>query len=163
MSKKLNKIRILIVDDDEFKSTPIFNLVNDAFYADIWVEESIRGAVDYARQKSIDLLILDMSLPTFGISPLESGGTQLGFGGLEVLHNLDRYEIDCDVIVISQYTEFMQGDETRHISSLLPEVKALYGGELLAVIYFDLIEGGWKPNLKKVMVDRYVEFIRDES
>jgi CheY-like chemotaxis protein len=82
----MHSVHILLVEDEAPKSTHIERfLKNLAPNVVISLAKSVNSAFDALEQNVPDLLLLDMSLPTFDIGDRESGGRPQGFGGIEIL------------------------------------------------------------------------------
>lgn len=137
-----DRSHILIVEDDEFKRQAVHDLLQSVIDAKIIDVDSVRTAIDFLRENDCSLIVLDMSLPTFSIRGREAGGTPLGFGGLEVLQNLDRFGKMIPCVILSQYSAFSQGDKNISLKGIGDEMMSGYSDLVKSVIYFDLIGGG---------------------
>lgn len=143
---------ILVADDEGPKLDNIVGYVRDLFpWASIGTSRSVRSTLEALRSARVDLLFLDMSLPTFDVAPGELGGRPQNYGGIEVLRYMDFYAIECPVIVITQYEAFAENGS--HVS--LPRI-----GERLASehpkSFVDIIHYGgssdprWRKRLAEV-------------
>lgn len=85
-------IKVMIVDDHELVRTGISRILNDAPGISV-VGEAASGeeAVTVVRQKSPDVLLMDVSMP--------------GIGGLEATRKLVQYDANLKVIVVSVHSE----------------------------------------------------------
>ena len=97
-------LRILIVEDDDHKIADVQAVVRQVFPTALVVtHRSVReGSVAVTRQ-NFDLIILDLSLPTFDQSASASGGVGQPQGGFEVLRMLKRLSKRPDILIVSQY------------------------------------------------------------
>lgn len=103
---------ILIVEDEAPKSKHIEDLVMSlAPTARLSTARSVNSALDCLADEQVDLLLLDMSLPTFDVGERESGGRPQAFGGTEVLRHMTMAEIACPTVVITGYEGFTGMEE----------------------------------------------------
>ena len=111
-------MNILLVEDEDPKRANIIRALNKIRPAsDIIEARSVNSAITQLRSTVPDLILLDMSLPTFDIGPGEPGGRPQGFGGIEVLRYIDRFKLRVPVIVITAYEAFAR--EGRQIGLVL--------------------------------------------
>src|SRR5215469_6069010 len=103
-------MKVLIVEDDEFKRRRIAQVVRDSFPdVELTLERSVNSGLNGIVDGRPDIVLLDMSLTTFDVGPRESGGKPQNFGGLEILRQMDRLQIVIPVIVITQHERFAAG------------------------------------------------------
>ena len=108
-------IQILIADDEspKLESLRDFVIASES-RATVKTSRSVRSTLDELQCNTFDLLILDMSLPTFDVAPGEKGGRAQNLGGEEVLRYMEFYECECPVIIVTQFDHFFEGG--RHVS-----------------------------------------------
>src|ERR1700761_5575060 len=100
-------MRILLVEDEDPKRNHICSVLSQIRPGiELDLAKSVRSAVDQMKARVSDLVLLDMSLPTFDVHPGEPGGRPQGFGGIEVLRHMDRLNIVVPCIVITAYEAF---------------------------------------------------------
>lgn len=100
-------MRLLLVEDEGPKGEKIAACLLERFPSiEIHNARSVRSALRRLDQHSYDLVVLDMSLPTFDITEDEYGGRPQGFGGVEVMRDMNSYEICTPVIVVTAYEYF---------------------------------------------------------
>ncbi len=91
-------MKILLVEDEYPKRQNILNFLKGLkLDLEISFANSANSALDSIDIEIPDLMILDMSLPTFDINDHDNGGTPRGFGGEDVLRIL---LIDSDNVLI---------------------------------------------------------------
>src|SRR4051812_42581245 len=97
-------MRILLVEDEAPKRDNIRSLLSQmALLEGVQEARSVGSAIRALRSGSFDLILLDMSLPTFDIVAGESGGRPQGFGGVEVLRYMDRFQVTTPAIVVTAF------------------------------------------------------------
>jgi CheY-like chemotaxis protein len=145
----MSEARILIVEDEAPKSKHIEDMVAGlAPNANISTARSVNSALDYLEAEPIDLLLLDMSLPTFDVGERESGGRPQGFGGTEVLRHMVMAEIECPTVVITGYEGFTrEGGAMVDLAQLRKELTDEFPTILRAVLHYNSTIDEWKTVL----------------
>ena len=84
-------MKILIIEDDEHKSSQILELINMAETpCNTVTVDNVWDAVRSLRESIPDKLILDMSLPSHKALPGEGTPVPLPTGGIEILFELKK-------------------------------------------------------------------------
>jgi len=147
--------QILLVEDEAPKRHHIENLIRDLTpHARILIARSVNSALDVLDTGAIDLLILDMSLPTFDVGERERGGRPQGFGGTEVLRNMTMSEIGCPTVVITGYEGFVrEGGTTVDLTQLRTELMEEFPSVLRAVLHYNSTFDEWKTVLRATLAE----------
>lgn len=147
-------MRILIADDETPKLNRLDEFVRTVYpLADIDFARSVKSAIASMTALLPDLVLLDMSLPTFDVAPGEPGGRPQGFGGIEVLRYMDFYELAAPVIVVTQYEAFTEKGKNVDLRSLSDRMRSDHGSSFRDCVYFGRIHDEWQKDLKKKMFD----------
>lgn len=145
-------MRILLVEDDDYKSSDIARaIVKKLNNSEVIKAASVTSALRYVSSQSFDLLILDMSLPTFDLSGAGGGGSPQSQGGVEVLRLMKRRHLTAPVIVITQYPDIeFDGQEVplARASKLLAERFQL---PVLACLAYEFDRDTWRHDLSAVL------------
>lgn len=146
---------ILLVEDEAPKRRHIENLLAELTpLARISIARSVNSALDVLELDLVDLLILDMSLPTFDVGERERGGRPQGFGGTEVLRNMVMAEIRCPTVVITGYEGFVrEGGSTVDLAQLRGELIAEFPDFLRAVLHYNSTFDEWKTVLSTTLAE----------
>lgn len=121
----------------------------------ICTARSVRSAVDAVRSTTdFDLIILDMSLPTFDITPTETGGKPQGFGGVEVLRYLKKLDARAMVIIVTAFEAFTSDAKTITLDDLRLKLKAEFPANFYGAIYYNVIFKSWVQELEN-MIDTF--------
>ncbi len=149
------RLRILLVEDEDPKRTHIESfLTRWADHIDIHTAKSVNSALDSIDESKPDLLLLDMSLPTFDIGDGESGGRPQGFGGIEVLRQITMAEIICPTVVITGYEAFLrEAGKPVELSQLREELSQEFPNLFRGIIHYNSTVDGWKFELQKTLED----------
>lgn len=144
-------MNILLVEDEYPKRQNIQKfLENLPKNINITFAQSVNSALDELEDEIPDLMILDMSLPTFDITDEDSGGRPQGFGGEEVLRVLLIQNIICRTIVITGYESFLKDDGmSLNIDKLRSTLKSEFNEYIIDVIHYNSTNDSWKTHLKK--------------
>jgi CheY-like chemotaxis protein len=146
-------MKILLVEDEEPKQRHIARLVEDTVtHLHLDIAKSVRGALAHLRATPPDLVILDMSLPTFDIGVDEGGGRPQGFGGLEVMRNMELEEISCPVVVITGYEAFSKAGGQVSLDGLAEELSADHPGIFRGIIHYNSAYGDWRTRLQAFLI-----------
>lgn len=143
-------VKILIIEDDKNKSSQIIERLNSQ-YSNLTFSEkrSFQQGVKSLRNSSFDLLLLDMTLPTFDIDTNSGGGKIRNFAGREILEEMLQREINLKTIIITQYESF--GEEQITISKMRTILKEKYHKNFIEIIYYSSSSKSWFENLTKLV------------
>lgn len=100
-------MKILLIEDDEIKRNNIVDVISK-HYMNVHFEfaMSVRSAIDSIKNNSYDILLLDMTLPTYDISAYEDGGRPQHYGGREILRQMNRILINTPTILVTGFDKF---------------------------------------------------------
>ncbi|KPF52046.1 hypothetical protein IP65_17780 [Novosphingobium sp. AAP1] len=140
---------ILLVEDEAPKRKNIRSLLEQMDLLGLVSEAcSVGSAIRSLRSSSFDLILLDMSLPTFDIVAGESGGRAQGFGGVEVLRYMDRFKLPTAVIVVTAYPAFSQGDKEIDLTELGKNLEAQHPKIFRGIVFYNSMFSTWRDELK---------------
>ena len=147
-------MKILLVEDIEYKRDKVIGLL-ESISADVSVDvaKSYVSAVNSATSTTYDLIILDMSLPTYDKGPNENGGRFRVYGGKDIIRKLMRGKEHPVVVVLTQHTTFGEIGEQKNTDTLSQEVNALMGSKFIGILKYDSTKPQWKDEIKKVVQD----------
>ncbi len=148
-------MRILVIEDDRNKLAQIKGFLKQEFPSiSIGEAYSFHSALKTLESQRPNLVVLDMSLPTYDISATEPGYKFRQFGGREILAAmLDSY-IECPVIVMTQFPSFGEGEGKRTLQEMDGELRDEFAGLYLGYIAYNPSEEAWKEKLD-AMVRKY--------
>lgn len=151
----MNSVHILLVEDEAPKRTHIERFLTGlSSEVTITIAQSVNSALDALEQQVPDLLLLDMSLPTFDVGERESGGRPQGFGGIEVLRYMAMAEINCPTIVITGYEAFLrEAGKPVDLSQLRAELEEEFPQCLKGVLHYNSTYDEWKTALGNALAE----------
>jgi CheY-like chemotaxis protein len=139
---------ILVIEDDEYKRTQICNFVSQSCaFADLRVAKSLQSGLRAIISERFDLIILDMTMPTFDIGFNEDGGRPQAYAGREILRQLDRRKIKIPVVVVTQFDRFGSGDDALTLEQLDSELSEAHPDNYKGSVYYNASVEGWKDSL----------------
>lgn len=146
-------MKYLIVEDEDPKQDKIMNFMKDNYPEFVASRaRSVRSAIETLSKETPDLLLLDMSLPTFDVSSSERGGHPQGFGGIEVIRHLEQNGIRCPTIVITGYDafidEYSQGISLEEMDQKLSEE---YTEGYQGLVYYNALYEKWEQDLATLL------------
>lgn len=143
-------MKLLVVEDEGPKRENILTVLEGmGLRNDVAKADSVASAIRSIRTEKFDLVILDMSLPTFDIAVGEDGGRPQGFGGVEVLRYMDRFKIATPVIVVTAYPAFSQGDTEIDLKSLREKLKAEHPSTFHDLVLYNSMFSTWRDMLRE--------------
>lgn len=150
-------INIMIIEDQYEKMNDIEKLLTDNFSTSVQFKTftSIHSALrEIAYGNDYDLVILDMSMPTYDISDDEpSGGTSESFAGKDILYQMMLRNKKHPTVILTQYMSFKKG--TIELKDLDDEFKSEFKDFYLGYIYYNSTVNDWK-NALKTLIDGIV-------
>ena len=146
------KPKVLIVEDEDPKRANIVSALDELDIPyDLIEARSVLSAINSLRTTTPELILLDMSLPTFDIAPREAGGRPQGFGGVEVLRYIERFGLSVPVIVVTAYEAFSQGGKQIGLNDLGEQLLRSHGAVFSGLIYYNSVYEKWREDLHKLV------------
>lgn len=146
-------IHILLIEDNMHKRERILGYLKSSGHL-IAVKEAysftsgFRAMTDGAKY---DLVIMDMSLPTYDKSSTESGGRFRTLGGREVARKARRKGIDFPILFLTQYNAFSEGDVSHTLETMDGELRGEFGKCYLGIVQYDSSQTLWKDGIGDAM------------
>lgn len=143
-------MKLLLIEDDDNKRKQVkeFIVANYQYELDITEKKSYQSGLKEIFLTSYDLILLDMSLPTYDISPSENGGRFRTFAGRDILKELKRKKILVNTIVITQFDIFGEGEKVTTIDELDNMLKGIYSESYLGLVYYNASMSDWRITLE---------------
>ena len=147
-------IRILLSEDEPPKREKIVAFLNiQRPSAEVTVTASVRETTDYLEDHTPDLLLLDMSLPTFSVTTGERGGRPQGSGGIEIMRYMELLEVSCPVIVVTAYPAITLEGREHSLPQLDKKLREEHGDIYRGLVYFNSVYGAWSSELADAMAE----------
>ncbi len=142
-------MKILLVEDDEDKREDLSSFICEKLTTNLRIARSIQSGKKALKDEKYDLILLDMTIPTFDVSPQEQGGRTQPFGGRMLLSEMTRQRIETKVIVVTQFDLFGKGEEEITLHELDMQLKDSFPKIYFGAIHFSVSITGWKDLLYK--------------
>lgn len=140
--------KILLVEDDEDKREQILSFIKNKFKINVDEARSYTSAINAIRKLKYDLILLDMTMPTFDITASESGGRAQAFAGELILDEMKRKNIISQVIVVTQFDLFGEGHEEISLFELDNKLKKSYEKIYLGAVQYSISYTSWQETLE---------------
>jgi hypothetical protein len=145
-------VKFLIIEDDQNKLANIKQFLEES-YKDVVIESAIsfHGGSKLSLSSSFDLIILDMSIPTYDIGGGQADGPPLAYGGKMILRQMQRNNIKTKVVVITQFETFGEGTNRITSKELDAKLNEMFNSNYTGLIYYDSSMDIWKTRLKTII------------
>ena len=142
-----------IVEDNTFKATSISDFLKGEFGEILCtsVYGSFQSALRAIEVSVPDLIVLDMTLPTFDRKPNSREGRMRPIGGYDLMHKMKHRSLTAAVIVVTQLEQFGEGEEEVSFSEITTRCKRDFPDFFLGSVYYD--QGGlnWQGELTSLV------------
>lgn len=141
-------MRVLIIEDNLNKLKQIRDLLENK-YPDCIVDETyaFNNGMKKVLEDNWDLVVLDMSLPTYNITSTESGGDKKPVAGKNIMKRMLNKKIFSPVVVITQFETF--DDDKISLKSLNKEFEASFSQIWKGTIYYG--DDEWAANFEALL------------
>jgi CheY-like chemotaxis protein len=148
-------MKILLVEDDEDKARTVRDFLASEFKpSSLTLARSFSsGLRQLATQASdLDLVILDMSMPSFDVTPNEpTGGAPESFAGRDLLEQMKLRGIVVPTIVLTMLDSFGEAPNKVSLDQLIKKLKEEFGATFVGHVYYSTAVEGWKGPLRKLV------------
>lgn len=150
-------MKILIVEDDNYKADAIKECLQDNFRDTlIDVAESLASGLFYLMDgNDYQLIVLDMSMPSFDISEKDpTGGAPESYAGEDFLSHMTLLGLVTPVVVVTQYDNFGSDDQQVSLTKLSKKLRLEHPEIYVGSVYFKVSSTAWKVELLKLLESR---------
>lgn len=145
-------MQVLLIEDDSFKEKSITDYLFEVVpRVNITAAPSLVDAIDAIDQRSYDLILIDMAIPSH--PTILGGGAPISLltGGLEVLLELASLGRSDACAIITQYPDIEISGSLIHVSEASDAIKSNLGCEVLGCIQYSEDSGNWKNQLNTII------------
>lgn len=143
-------MKILLVEDNHFKREKIIEFVKQFSNMTVLEAASYNMGLTLATADKFDLIILDMSMPTFDRTEAENGGRFRVLGGKEIATRLKKQNKLSPFVVLTGYSNFSNGRDKLSLAQI-NDLLAMFGDDYKGTIFFDSASSVWKEELTSVI------------
>ncbi len=142
-------MRFLLIEDDMHKTQHIIDHISSTFGNKISVDKvrSYQSGLEAIMTQTYDLVLLDMSLPNYDLSPTEDGYRFDAFAGRNILSEMKRKNKKTRVVVITQYVTLGDGADRMTLQELRDQLSREYPDSYRGAVYYSSSETNWKDSL----------------
>ncbi|MDH2621147.1 response regulator [Acinetobacter baumannii] len=146
---------IYIIEDSELKIARILSFLkeNGIQDVDINVYKSFHSGLKKIVKRPPDLIILDMTIPTFDKSIGGREGRMRPIGGYDLMQSLQLKKIPSKVVVLTQLEFFGEGSEKISFQEINRRCLDNFPDLFLECIYYSPTETSWQQLLSKYISD----------
>lgn len=144
-------MKILVIEDHPYKLGQLLKFFEDNFEGSKIVT---RGSYNSGLKevqlsyKEYNVILLDISMPNYDITPGENGGDFIPLAGSLILKEMYLRDIPTKVIVITMYENFVDGTP---LSMLDQNFRENFSDNYVGYVHFSANNNNWKENLKKLL------------
>lgn len=146
-------MKILLVEDDEDKRDQLISFIKLKIKSDLVETRSFQSGLKSIKNDHFDLILLDMTMPTFDRTPTDDGGRTQPFGGEKLLYEMLRRGIITKVIVVTQFDIFGKGDEEITLIDLDLRLSEQFNNIYLGAIQYSIAYSSWQDRLFEKIQD----------
>ncbi|WP_426428110.1 response regulator [Pseudomonas palmensis] len=139
-------MNILLVEDNHFKRDKVVEFILQFPGVRVSEAASYNRGLAVASQEKFDLIILDMSMPTFDRTEAESGGRFRVLGGKEIASRLKKQNKLSPFVVLTGYSNFSEGSDKLSLEQI-NDLLAMFEEDYKGTIFFDSASSVWKDEL----------------
>ena len=148
-------MKISLVEDDHQKANEIVAFITEKTLASsLLVFESFNSGLRGVLSDPPDLLLLDMTLPTFDRAPGVREGRLRPLGGYELMRKLDLRSLKVPCIVVTQLEAFGEGTEKVEFDDISARCAREFPLFFLGMVRFQLAGARWKDDLEEIITGR---------
>ena len=143
-------MNVLLIEDNQYKASQLEKFINEEFP---FIILTTKGSYNSGLREIIlnniyELILLDISMPTYDVRPGESGGEPIPLAGKFILKEMFLRDITTNVIVVTMYENFVDGTQLKILNEQFKqEFDLIYRG----YVYFAHGDSSWKETLKKLI------------
>ncbi|MFQ2197038.1 response regulator [Aeromonas hydrophila] len=144
-------MRILIAEDNDDKATALCCFIKDNFeHVLIEHAKALNTAFHKIKNHSYDLILLDMTMPSFeNFDNSDIDVTLKTLAGKDLINKLAYRKILTPVIIVTAFELFGRNDNIEHINSIASELKTIHPDIVKGCVIFDVQSNNWKAALLK--------------
>lgn len=144
-------MKILLVEDDEEKRQQLSHFAQHELGADVTEARSRQSGVNALLREPFDLIILDMTMPTYDVTPTEDGGRPQAYAGRDILQQMERRGIATKAVVVTQFDRFGQAEDEITLQVLDAQLEAAFPATYVGAVYYNVGYAGWREALRTVV------------
>lgn len=143
---------ITVAEDNEVKAAHMIKIVAQLLPSATFVRKrSFSSLVKALFESTPDLLLLDMSLPTFHPKHTDDNPMR-PYAGWDILRRLQLLNQMVPTIVVTQLDEFGEGDTLQTLAELSTDLSTNFPTNYLGTVYYQPSDSKWLQDIS-VLID----------
>ena len=146
-------MKVLLVEDDVEKSEILQGFLGREFPAfDVVTATSFDGGLRaLTSSQPIDLMLLDMSMPSHEPSAADPQGGPEGYAGKELLAHMALRRIRTPTIVVTMFDAFGKGENRTSLDELKADLRTRFSPVFRGLVYYNVAQEGWRAELRTLI------------
>ena len=145
-------MEILVIEDDRLKSDRLLAFLKAHFPAVIpKVERSYHRGLILLEEEKFDVVLLDMTLPTYNSAASPRLGRTRPLGGHDILRKMRRMNADTKVIVVSALGSFGTGEASFTFEELAKKCAKEFPENFVGAVFFQQANAKWERPLLNLL------------
>jgi DNA-binding NarL/FixJ family response regulator len=145
-------MKILIIEDSDYKIQSLISFLNSMQLAEeVEVARSYQTAKKLLKEFSPELVLLDMTLPTSEKPDGQLEGRNRIFGGRDILAEIEFLDVECHVIIVTQFDSFGEPPNTINAKDLFQQLSSKYKRYFIGGVYYSNVDSSWQGQLKLLL------------
>ncbi len=147
------ELNLLLVEDNHHKRERVLGYLQENFSKWKVVEaQSFASGSKRVSEQDFQVIVMDMSLPTYDKSSSESGGRFRTFGGWEIARKVLRKNGTTAILFLTQYEAFSEKGNSHTLETLDDKLRAECGEFYLGLVHYDSSQSAWKDKIAKALL-----------
>lgn len=143
-------MNILIIEDNPLKREKIQEFISSNYDAQLFEAASYNSGINLVLSERFDLIILDMSMPTFDRTDATHGGRFRALAGKEIAAKLAKLKRLVPFVVLTGYKDFSVNSQSLSIEQIDESLRSI-GRDYRGCIIFDAADSVWKEQLSEII------------
>jgi CheY-like chemotaxis protein len=140
-------MKTLIVEDDENKLNQISEILSSVPDINLISRRSYQSGLKEIIANYYDLIVLDMSMPTYDKSSSEPGGRFRKFAGKEILAEINRRKIKTKALLVTGFDTFGEGSTFITLKEMNQMLASTFPTVYLGCVFYNASETNWTEEL----------------
>ncbi|HIF9367323.1 TPA: hypothetical protein ACX6RZ_003312 [Photobacterium damselae] len=141
-------MKVCMIEDSQQKAEKIISFLRSKFAVeDIYCFGSYQSGLKFIKKENPELIILDMTLPTFDRIAGKREGRMRPFGGVDIMRKMQLKGIKSKIIVVTQFSVFDDGEERVDFKTLFSRCKSDFGDIFIGSVKYSHSSESWLDEL----------------
>jgi CheY-like chemotaxis protein len=146
---------VYVVEDDFLKASHLMTFLRESVQGvQVSVFGSFQSGLRAIQQATPDLVILDMTLPTFDRAGTDREGRLRPLGGYDLMRKLMHHSVQVSVVVVTQLETFGEGVDQVTLPELVERCRRDFPSIFRGAVYFRQADSGWQNELLNLFPER---------